>query len=78
MSQQQISKDLDRIAEYVKENLGARHEFTIDVMFQHSIHGLFDNEEYRKAAKTAKEYDERIVERRTSSGDFTTHHKLFG
>lgn len=39
VSQQQISKDLDRIAEYVEANLGARHELTIDAVFQRSIQG---------------------------------------
>jgi len=63
VSQQQISKDLDRIAEYVEENLGARHEFTIDVVFQRSIEGLLEKEEYRKAARTAKDYDEWMTSR---------------
>ena len=58
VSQQQISKDLDRIAEYVEANLGARHELTIDAVFQRSIEGLLEEGEYRKAARTAKDYDE--------------------
>lgn len=63
VSQQQISKDLDRIAEYVEANLGARHELTIDAVFQRSIEGLLEEGEYRKAARTAKDYDEWVVER---------------
>jgi hypothetical protein len=55
VSQQQISKDLDRIAEYVEANLGARHELTIDAVFQRSIQGLLEEGEYRKAARTAKD-----------------------
>ena len=47
VSQQQISKDLDRIAEYVEANLGARHELTIDAVFQRSIEGLLEEGEYR-------------------------------
>jgi len=58
VSQQQISKDLDRIADYVEENLGARHELTIDAVFQRSIEGLLEEGDYRKAARTAKDYDE--------------------
>jgi predicted DNA-binding protein (UPF0251 family) len=63
VSQQQISKDLDRIAEYVDENLGARHELTIDAVFQRSIQGLLGEGEYRKAARTAKDYDEWVTAR---------------
>jgi hypothetical protein len=63
VSQQQISKDLDRIAEYVEANLGARHELSIDAVFQRSIQGLLENEEYRKAARTAKDYDEWVTAR---------------
>jgi len=63
VSQQQISKDLDRIAEYVEENLGARHELTIDAVFQRSIEGLLEEGEYRKAARTAKDYDEWVTSR---------------
>lgn len=63
VSQQQISKDLDRIAEYVDENLGARHELTIEAVFQRSIQGLLEEGEYRKAARTAKDYDEWVTDR---------------
>jgi hypothetical protein len=63
VSQQQISSDLDRIAEYVEENLGARHELTIDAVFQRSIQGLLKEGEYRKAARTAKDYDEWVTDR---------------
>jgi len=63
VSQQQISKDLDRIAEYVEANLGARHELAIDAVFQRSIQGLLEEGEYRKAARTAKDYDEWVTDR---------------
>jgi len=63
VSQQQISKDLDRIAEFVGDNLGARHELSIDAVFQRSIRGLLEEGEYRKAARTAKDYDEWVVGR---------------
>lgn len=33
VSQQQISTDLDRVAEYLEKNLGARHELMIDAVF---------------------------------------------
>lgn len=63
VTQQQISKDLDRIAEYVEEKLGARHELSIDAVFQRSIRGLLEEGEYRKAARTAKDYDEWVTSR---------------
>lgn len=63
VSQQQISKDLDRIAEYVEANLDARHELAIDAVFQRSIQGLLEEGEYRKAARTAKDYDEWVTDR---------------
>ena len=63
VSQQQISKDLDRIAESVSENLGARHELRIDAVFQRAVRGLLEEGAYRKAARTAKEYDEWLTER---------------
>jgi hypothetical protein len=63
VSQQQISKDLDRIAEYVEANLGARHDLGIDAVFQRSIQGLLEEGEYRKAARTAKDYDEWVTSR---------------
>ena len=63
VSQQQISKDLDRIAEYVGDTLGARHELTVDAVFQRSLEGLLEEGEYRKAARTAKDYDEWVTDR---------------
>lgn len=65
VSQQQISKDLDRIAEYVKAHLGARHELGIDTVFQRAIRGLLEEGEFRKAARTAREYDEWVTDRTT-------------
>lgn len=63
VSQQRISQDLDAIAEYVDEHLGERHELRVDSVFRRSIQGLLENEEYRKAARTVKEYDDWVRER---------------
>ena len=63
VSQQQISKDLDRIGEYVGDTLGERHALTVDSVFRRSIQGLLEEGEYRKAARTVKEYDEWVAER---------------
>lgn len=64
VSQQQISKDLDRIAESVREHLAdrGRRALSVDAVVQRSIRGLLEEEEYRKAARTAMEYDEWVTE----------------
>jgi hypothetical protein len=63
VSQQQISKDLDRIAESVSENLGARHELGIDAVFQRTMVCLLEEGKHRQAARTAKEYSEWLTDR---------------
>jgi len=62
VSQQQISRDLDRIAESVRTHITDRDSraFAIDSILRRSIQGLLTEEEYRKAAQTALEYDEWI------------------
>jgi DNA-binding MarR family transcriptional regulator len=64
VSQQQISKDLDRLAEYVRESAVERDRraFTVNSVVERSIRGLLREEEYRKAAKTAIEWDEWLTE----------------
>lgn len=60
VSQQQISKDLDRLAEHVRARLERRDRrgFTVDTVLQRCIRELLDDEEWRAAAKTALEYEE--------------------
>jgi len=64
VSQQQISKDLDRIAESVRTHITDpdNRAFAIDSILRRSIRGLLDEDEYRKAAQTALEYDDWIRE----------------
>lgn len=64
VSQSQISKDLDRIAESVHEHVVDRDKraFTVDAVVRRSIRGLLEDGEYRKAAKTAIEWDEWVAE----------------
>ena len=59
VSQQQISKDLDRIASHVRERMvdRDRRAFVVENVVRRSIRGLLDDEEYRKAAQTAMDYD---------------------
>lgn len=60
VSQQQISKDFDRLAAHAHERVvdRDRRAFTVGSVVERSIRGLLDDEEWRKAAKTAMEYDE--------------------
>jgi hypothetical protein len=64
VSQGQISKDLDRLAESVREHIvdRDRRAFTVDSVVRKAIQGLLEEGEYRKAAKTAMEYDEWLTE----------------
>ena len=64
VSQQQISKDIDRIAESVREHMTDpdRRAFSIDSVLRRSMQGLLNEGEYRKAAQTALDYDEWIRE----------------
>ena len=64
VSRQQISKDMDRIAEYVRQEVVDRDHraFEVDSVVRRSIRGLLNNEEYRKAARTALEWDEWLTE----------------
>jgi hypothetical protein len=64
VSQQQISKDLDRLAAHIRAQFDDRDRraFSVDMVVSRSIRGLLREEEYRKAAKTAMEYDEWISE----------------
>lgn len=63
VSQPMISKDLDIIADHVAERLGDRHELEVESVFRRSIRGLLEDQEWRKAARTAKEYADWMTER---------------
>ena len=64
VSQQQISKDFDRLAVHIHERLvdRDRRAFVVEHVVQRAIRGLLDDGEYRKAAQTAMEYDDWITE----------------
>lgn len=61
-TQQNISKDMAALAEYVDETLGDRRKLTTQTTVERAIEGLLDEEEWRQAAKTALEYDDWIRE----------------
>lgn len=58
VSQQQISKDLDRLAEYIDANLGKRRELITEAVYHRTIRGLLEEGEYRKAAQTVSDWNE--------------------
>ena len=62
--QQQISRDLDDIADFVSENLGRRRDLVTESVFQRSIVALLEEGEYRKAAQTVKDWNEWLTERK--------------
>lgn len=65
VTQQQISKDFDRIAEHVHARLGDRDRraLVVDSTVSRAIEGLLAEDKYRQAARTALEWDEWAVER---------------
>jgi hypothetical protein len=64
VSQQQISKDFDRLAEYRRAVVTDRDRrmFALETTVERAIRGLLEEEEWRKAAKTAMEWEESLRE----------------
>jgi len=64
VSQSQINKDLDRLAESVREHVvdRDRRAFTVDTVVRRAVRGMLEEGEYRKAAKTAIEWDNWVTE----------------
>lgn len=58
VSQQQISKDLDRLDEYIRAQIGNRRDLEIESVLKRCMTGLLEQEEYAKAARVAETYDE--------------------
>lgn len=70
VSQQQISKDMDRLGEHVRATVGTdRRALVVDSVIQRSIRGMLDEGEYRQAAKTAMEWDEWVGTGGVPTGD---------
>lgn len=62
VSQQQISKDFDRLGEFLEENLGSRRYLTTEAVIDRSIRGMLDNEQFRQASRTILEWNEFVRE----------------
>ena len=70
VSQQQISKDLNRLGEHIRATVDLdRRALVVDSVIQRSIRGMLDEAEYRQAAKTAMEWDEWVGEGAVPTGD---------
>ncbi|MFC6992717.1 hypothetical protein ACFQH3_13775 [Haladaptatus sp. GCM10025707] len=62
VSQQQISKDLDRLAAYVNEHLGESHQFVMDSVLQGAMLNLIEDGEHYRAAQVARWWAEWLGE----------------
>jgi hypothetical protein len=65
VDQSTISRDVSALSEYIDETLGDRRTFLVSLVFDRSIRGLLDDEDWRKAAQTAHDYSEWVDERAT-------------
>lgn len=72
VSQQQISKDMDRLGESIRASLDKnRRALAVNATVQRSIRGLLDEGEWYKAAELALEWDEWVSESSMQMGDRT-------
>jgi hypothetical protein len=63
VSQQQISKDLDRIGDHIRSNTSIqRRTLRVDSTINRAIRGLLDDGDYYKAGQLALDYDEWLRE----------------
>ena len=69
VSQQQISKDLDRLDEYVRGRLGRRRDLEVGSVLQACMTGALSDGDYDAARKAATAYDE-YLDRRMDTLEF--------
>jgi DNA-binding transcriptional ArsR family regulator len=70
VSQQQISKDLKRLGESIRQSLDDdRRALAVDAVVQRSIRGLLDEGDYYKAGQLAIEWDSWVSDSTVSMGD---------
>lgn len=65
VSQQQISKDLDRLADYIEENLGSRRLLETHAVLARAVSDLLEEDDWRAtqaAGKLQLSYDEWLRE----------------
>jgi hypothetical protein len=70
VSQQQISKDFDRIGQSIRESLDDnRRALSVHATVQRSIRGLLDEGEFYKAGQLAIEWDNWVSDSSVRMGD---------
>jgi hypothetical protein len=69
VSQQQISKDLDRLDEYVRGRLGRRRDLEIGSVLKRCMTGALEDGDWTGARKAATAYDE-YLDRRLDTMEF--------
>jgi hypothetical protein len=69
VSQQQISKDLDRLDEYVRDRLGRRRDLEIGSVLKRCMTGALEEGDWNDARKAATAYDE-YLDRRIDTLEF--------
>jgi len=69
VSQQQISKDLDRLDEYVRDGLGRRRDLEIGSVLKRCMTGALEEGDWNDARKAATAYDE-YLDRRIDTLEF--------
>lgn len=63
VTRQSIYNDFDVLGEYVTDTVGERVDLKINAIFDKAIRGLLQQQEYRKAAKTASEFGQWVEAR---------------
>ena len=69
VSQQQISKDLDRLDEYVRGRLGRRRDLQIGTVLKKCMTGAIEEGDWNAARRAAEAYDN-YLDRRISTLEF--------
>lgn len=69
VSQQQISKDLDRLDEYIRERISNRRDLEIGSVLKRCMIGALDEDDYNTARKAAESYNE-YMDRRIDTLEF--------
>jgi len=69
VSQQQISKDLDRLDEYIRARLTSRRDLEIASVLKRAMTGALEEGDYNTARKAAESYDE-YLDRRIDTLEF--------
>lgn len=62
VSQQQVSKDMDRLSEFVAEHVGSDHRFILESVYHGAMLNLVEEGEYFKAVQVARWWGEWLAD----------------